>query len=163
MGYLIGPPFHFGKGGPGGWIIIDEPELHLAEDVVVPDLAGWRRERMPVIGTQAFFELPPDWVCEFLSRSTAVYDRSEKLPIYARAGIKHVWLVNALTRTLEIMRLHEGQWLLVGIHRGDLRIRAEPFDAIELDLSVLWADVPPPPPPRGSRAAEPAADYGADL
>jgi len=155
LGYLLGPPFDFGSGGPGGWIILDEPELHLGADIVVPDLAGWRRERMPEVTGGAYFTLAPDWICEALSRSTAVMDRAEKLPIYAAAGVRHVWLVDAVTRTLEVMRLHEGKWLLLDVHHGDQRVRAEPFDAIELDLSRLWANVAPPP----TRASEPASEY----
>ncbi len=157
-------PFDFGNGGPGGWAILVEPELHFGEDIVVPDLAGWRRERFPTLTPDtAFLEVPPDWACELLSRSTAVHDRREKLPIYARAGMRHVWLINALTRTLEIFRLHDGAWIAVATHRGDARVRAEPFDAIELDLSILWADIAVPPPPRGTRAGESAIDYGFDL
>ncbi len=158
LGFLLGPPFQLGNGGPGGWLIMLEPELHLEQDIVVPDLAGWRRERLPSVGDDAYFTLPPDWVCEMLSRSTAVHDRSEKLPIYAAAGIRFAWLVDARQRTLEVMKLHEGKWLILGIHCGDTRIRAEPFDAIELDLSLLWANIAPTPP-RGSRASEEAAEY----
>jgi len=87
LGILLGGPFHFGNGGPGGWIILDEPELHLDTEIGVPDLAGWRRDRMPVVSREAYFTLPPDWTCELLSPSTRIHDRSEKLPIYARAGV----------------------------------------------------------------------------
>ncbi|MBA3461852.1 MAG: Uma2 family endonuclease [Deltaproteobacteria bacterium] len=157
LGVLLGAPFDLGQGGPGGWIILVEPELHFDDDIVVPDLAGWRRERLPFVDDVAYFTLAPDWACEVLSPSTKVHDRAEKLPIYARAGIKHVWFVNAPIRTLEILRLHEGKWLIVDIHRGDVKVRAEPFDAIELDLAVLWANLAPPPQP--SRASEAAANY----
>ena len=157
LGIVLGPPFSRGSGGPGAWIILDEPELHLGDDIVVPDLAGWRRERLPYVPDEAYFTLAPDWVCEVLSPSTRVHDRSEKLPIYARAGIQRVWFVNAPVRTLEVMRLHEGKWLIVDILRGDVKVRAEPFDAIELDLALVWADLPPPPQP--SRAFEAAAGY----
>jgi Uma2 family endonuclease len=156
-GVLV-PPFDFGQGGPGGWIILAEPELHLGEDVVVPDLAGWRRDRLPAIPDAAFFTLPPDWICELLSPRTAVHDRVEKLPIYAASGISNLWLVDARQRTLEAFRLHGGRWLLVGVHRGDVRARVEPFDAIELDLALLWANLAPSPG-RGGRASEPAAEY----
>ena len=160
LGFLLGPPFQFGSGGPGGWIILDEPELHLGDEIVVPDLAGWRTDRLPAVPNDAFFTIAPDWVCEVLSRSTAVHDRAEKLPIYAGAGVRHTWLVDALQRTLEILRLHDGKWLIVDVHRGDVRVRAEPFDAIELDLSVLWAHLSPPP--RRSRASEAADEYAID-
>ncbi|MBS1118521.1 MAG: hypothetical protein H6Q90_749 [Deltaproteobacteria bacterium] len=152
LGCLLGSPFQFGNGGPGGWLILDEPELHLAEDIVIPDLAGWRRERMPIAPTGSCFELAPDWACEVLSRSTAVNDRAEKLPIYAAAGVPHVWLVDPLQRTVEILRLHGGNWLIVDVYAGSARIRAEPFEAVELDLSQLWAYSAAPPP--GSRASE---------
>ena len=160
LGYLLGPPFDFGNGGPGGWTILDEPELHLGGDIVVPDLAGWRRERLPVIAAdQAYFTVAPDWCCEVLSRSTAATDRTEKLPFFLREGVKHVWLIDARQRLLEILRATDAGWLLAAVHRGDVRARAEPFDAIELDLAILWAAIARAP--RG-RASEPGADYDAD-
>jgi Uma2 family endonuclease len=141
VGEELGPPFKRGRGGPGGWIILFEPELHLRADILVPDLGGWRRERMPVITTEEpFFPLAPDWVCEVVSPSTAAKDRGKKLPIYAREGVRHVWLVDPIQRTLDIF-LQDKNWILVAVHADDARVRAEPFDAIELDLAVLWADV----------------------
>jgi Uma2 family endonuclease len=159
LGHVLGPPFDLGNGGPGGWLILYEPELHLGADIVVPDFAGWRRERLPLVPNEAFFTLAPDWVCEVLSRSTAALDRAGKLPIYARAGVRHAWLVDAIQRTVEVLRAQQGSWLIAAVHRGDVRVRAEPFDAIEIDLSALWAAIAPPPPP-GSRASEEAAEYG---
>jgi Uma2 family endonuclease len=142
LGEELGPPFKRGKGGPGGWIILDEPEVHLGENVLVPDLAGWRRERMPVMTTEeSYFTLAPDWVCEVLSPRTAVIDRVKKLPIYARAEVAHTWLVNPLERTLEVLRRQGSGWLIVDVFEGNAQVRAEPFDAIALDLAVLWADV----------------------
>jgi Uma2 family endonuclease len=142
LGEELGPPFKRGRGGPGGWIILDEPELHLGADVLVPDLAGWRRERMPVITTdETYFTLAPDWACEVLSPRTAAMDRAQKLPLYAGAEVAHVWLVDPLARTLEVLRRHGSEWILAGVHEGDAKVRAQPFDAIELDLGVLWADV----------------------
>ena len=138
LGVLVGGPFRLGKGGPGGWVTLDEPELHLAADIVVPDLAGWRRERMPAIPKKAYFEIVPDWICEILSPSTSKVDRSEKLPIYAREGVRHAWLLDPIARTLEVFRLESGKWLLLGVHRDDEVVRAEPFDAIELGLRSLW-------------------------
>src|SRR5437016_825432 len=91
LGIELGGPFDRGRGGPGGWIILDEPELHLGEEVVVPDLAGWRRERMPTLDEAAYFTLAPDWICEALSKSTEADDRADKLPIYAAAGVEHAW------------------------------------------------------------------------
>lgn len=159
LGYVLGPPFHLGTTGPGGWIILDEPELHLGPDIVVPDLAGWRRERLRAVPQRAFIDLAPDWACEMLSRSTAAADRADKLPLYARAGVQHVWLVDAVQRTLEVLRAHAGMWLIVAVYRGDVLVRAEPFDAIEIDLSVLWEAIAPPPV-RGTRASEDGAEYG---
>ncbi len=141
----LGPPFRRGRGGPGGWILLYEPELHLGEDVVVPDYAGWRRERLPVVGDVPYFELAPDWVAEILSPSTEKSDRAEKLGIYARAGVGHAWLINPRARTLEVMRRQGPHWLTVGVHKDDDRVRAEPFDAIELDLAAFWSDLAPRP------------------
>jgi Uma2 family endonuclease len=123
---------------------------------MVPDLAGWRRERMAHVENVAFFTLAPDWVCEALSPSTEKLDRVEKLPRYAAAGVGHAWLVSAERRTLEVMRLHEGRRLAIDVFHDDEIVRAEPFDAIALDLSILWADLPPTPP---TRVAEPPATY----
>lgn len=141
LGEELGPPFKRGRGGPGGWIILDEPELHLGADVLVPDLGGWRRARMPAIKDVPYFELAPDWVCEVLSDSTRKVDRTQKLPIYAREGVRHVWLVDPIARTLEVLRLEGHNFLIVASQADSVRVRAEPFDAIELDLGVLWADV----------------------
>ena len=109
LGEELGPPFKRGRGGPGGWMILDEPELHLSSDIVVPDLAGWRSARMPyVTNDEPFFSLAPDWVCEVLSPSTAKLDRAEKLPLYAREQVAHAWLVDPLLRTLEVLELDRG-------------------------------------------------------
>lgn len=137
-GELYGP-FDRGRGGPGGWLILDEPELHLLGHVLVPDLAGWRRTRMPEMPDATAFELAPDWVCEVLSPSTAAIDRADKVPIYAQAGIAHVWLADPLLQTLEVLRLVDGGYRLLTTSRGDVKPRLEPFDAIELDLSALWS------------------------
>jgi len=137
-GATLVPPFQFGDGGPGGWWILDEPELHIAEDVLVPDLAGWRQERMPHPPAGAFIDLVPDWVCEILSPSTARVDRVRKLPIYARSEVRHAWLIDPAARTLEVLRLESSRWVLLGAHGEDARVRVEPFDAIEIDLSRLW-------------------------
>ena len=157
LGEELGPPFKRGRGGPGGWIILDEPELHIANEILVPDLAGWRRERLPAIENIAYSTLVPDWLCEVLSRSTEKSDRAEKLPIYASEGVKHVWLINPTHRTLEVLRLHEAKWLTLATHHDDQRVRAEPFEAIELDLAILWADLATPP---AGRASEGSATYG---
>jgi Uma2 family endonuclease len=129
-----------GPAQPGGWLVLDEPELHLGADVVVPDIAGWRRERMPRIPDAPWLELAPDWLCETLSPSTARLDRTRKLTIYAREGVRHVWLVDPLARTLEVLALEGERWVVAENHGGDDVVRAAPFDAIELDLSRLWLD-----------------------
>jgi Uma2 family endonuclease len=123
---------------PGGWIILAEPELHLSENITVPDLAGWRRQRMPSLPDTAYFELAPDWICEVLSPGTQTLDRKDKMPIYAEHRVAHAWLIDPIAKMLETYRLQEGKWLQLGVWAGDSRVRAEPFDAIELDLSVLW-------------------------
>lgn len=151
LGEELGPPFKRGRGGPGGWILLDEPELHLGSDILVPDLAGWRRQRMPaLVADEPYFTLAPDWVAEVLSPSTGKFDRTDKLTIYRREQVPWVWLVDPIQRTLEVLHLEVEQdvWILRGSWRDDARIRAEPFDAIELELGVLWADVVLPSEPR---------------
>jgi Uma2 family endonuclease len=134
---LVGP-YQEGERGPGGWWFLCEPELHFRGDVLVPDIAGWRRERMPTIPNVAHFTLAPDWVCEVLSPSTQAIDRRRKLPIYAREDIGHVWLVDPLERTLEVLRRDSRRWSKVATHEGDSKVRAEPFEATELALRALW-------------------------
>ena len=136
-GELTGP-FGKGRGGPGGWWIIDAPELHLGEDIVVPDLAGWRRERMAELPDTAYFTLAPDWVCEALSASTRRLDLHEKRPVYAREGVGYLWLVDPADRTLEAFELHAGQWLLIANAKDDDPVSIRPFDAITFSLGDLW-------------------------
>lgn len=139
LGMLIGPPFRLGRGGPGGWVILDEPELHLADEVLVPDLAGWRQVQGREISLQVAYQtMAPDWICEVLSPSTQAVDRVRKLPIYAAHGVGHVWLVDPLQKTLEVFRLESARWSMIGGYAGDAVVRAEPFDAIELPLAELW-------------------------
>lgn len=138
LGATLLTRMQFGDGGPGGWWILDEPELHLAEDVVVPDIAGWRRERLPAPPHEGFLALPPDWICEVLSPSTSRFDRTKKLPVYARARIPHLWLLDPLNETLETYRLQGDYWVLLATHGGDDIVRAEPFEMVELDLKRLW-------------------------
>jgi Uma2 family endonuclease len=140
----IGPPFNRGRGGPGGWIILAEPELHLDRDILVPDLAGWRRETMAAVANEPYFTIRPDWICEVLSPSTERYDRAAKVALYAAAGVAHAWLVNPLLHTLEVLALSSaapGQWSALGVHQNDAKVRAKPFEELELDLSILWRDV----------------------
>ena len=138
LGIDIGGPFDRGHGGPGGWWIIDEPELHLGEDILVPDLAGWRRERMPGLPDTAYFTLAPDWVCEVLSASTRRLDLQEKRPVYAREGVPHLWLVDPADRTLEAFELHDGQWLPIARAKDDDPVSIRPFDAVAFSLGDLW-------------------------
>lgn len=141
IGAKISPPFNYGDGGPGGWWIVFEPELHLAEDIVVPDLAGWRRETMPEYPDVAYFTIAPDWVCEVLSPSTRRLDLSEKRALYAREGVRHLWFVDPDARTLEAFELRDGQWVLLGTLAGDAPVSLPPFDAITFPLDALWPEV----------------------
>ena len=138
LGFDLGGPFDRGRGGPGGWWIIDEPELHLGEDILVPDLAGWRRERMAELPDTAYFTLAPDWVCEVLSASTRRLDLHEKRPVYAREGVVYLWLVDPEARTLEAFELREGQWVLIASAKDHEPISIRPFDAITFSLGDLW-------------------------
>jgi Uma2 family endonuclease len=141
----LGGAFQLGDGGPGGWWILPEPEVHFPEpaepdgvQVTSPDLAGWRRERMPELPKTAYFPLAPDWICEVLSPSTEDYDRKTKMPLYAANRVPWAWLVDPIARTLEVYVLGKDRRSTEPtIHRGDARVRAAPFDAIELDLSML--------------------------
>lgn len=139
LGIELGGPFMRGRGGPGGWILLDEPELHLHGDILVPDLAGWRSSRMPELPNATAFELAPDWICKVLSLSTAAIDRAEKLPIYAREQVGHAWLVDPIAQTLEAFQLVSGRWMLLGTWRGAATVRVEPFVEFELELASLWA------------------------
>lgn len=146
LGVELGGPFQRGRGGPGGWWILDEPELHFYDlEPVVPDLAGWRVERMPELPDTAYFSVVPDWICEVLSKSTESLDRDEKLPLYAEQGVEHVWLLDPIAKTLEAHAHPEsGRWREVLVYEGDVSVRVAPFDAIELELAALWS------PPRKS-------------
>lgn len=146
LGEELGPPFKRGRGGPGGWLILDEPELHLEDDILVPDLGGWRRSTLARVTNAPYIEIAPDWVAEVLSPGTERTDRAVKLPIYARAKVAHAWLVNPIQRTLEVLRREGANWLTVSVYREEEVIRAEPFDAIDLQLGILWADVDLEPP-----------------
>ncbi len=135
--------FHRPRNGPeepGGWWILFEPEVHLGPDVVVPDIAGWGREKMPVLPNVTAFEQAPDWVCEVVSPTTAGIDRVRKMRIYARESVGHLWLVEALAKTLEVYRLQGGQWLVASTHAGSEHVRAEPFAAVELDIARWWLE-----------------------
>jgi Uma2 family endonuclease len=133
-------PFQLGRNGPGGWWIVPEPEIHFIRDteVVVPDLAGWRRERMPAIPEGHRFEVVPDWVCEILSPGTMKKDRALKLPLYGRYGVAYIWLVDPLARTLEAYELRDGAWLLLATLKDDDPVSIAPFAAVTFSLADLW-------------------------
>jgi len=121
-------------------MILDEPEVHFGRHVLVPDLAGWHRSRMPRLPATAYFTITPDWVCEVISPSTASLDRVKKLAIYAGEGVRHAWIVDPLARTLEVLNLEVGRWVITATHAGDAVVRVEPFGEIELELGALWGD-----------------------
>lgn len=150
---LLGP-FQLGRGGddgPGGWWILFEPQLHLGDEELVPDLAGWRRERMPAFPDVVRCETAPDWVCEVVSPSTARVDRMKKMASYARARVSHAWLVDPHAQMLEVYRLEDDHWVVAGVYGGDMTVRPEPFQAVAFDLKQWW-------PP--DAAAVPAAPSG---
>lgn len=137
LAMALGDPFDRGEGGPGGWILLYEPELHLSGHVLVPDLAAWRRERMPTIPDTAAFTIAPDWVCEIVSPSTEALDREKKMPVYAWSGVKHLWVIDPARKVLEPFRLEGTIWRALGT-QTEARVRVEPFDAVELVLAALW-------------------------
>lgn len=140
---LLGSPFRFGKGGPGGWIILHEPRIRFGDEARAPDIAAWRVERF-VAPSQGPFLVAPDWICEVLSPGTARFARTKKMPLYAKHRVEYLWLLDPVVQTLEVYRLQGDSWGLLGSHGGDDNVRAQPFDAIELDLTMLWG------PPRTS-------------
>jgi Uma2 family endonuclease len=146
LGVEIGGPFDRGRGGPGGWVILDEPELHIAGNVLVPDLAGWRRERMPALPDTAWFTLAPDWVCEVLSPSTAVVDRTRKQETYRKQGVPWLWFLDPVARTIEVLSHGEAAWTVAGTFGGEGEARIPPFDAVAIDVGALW-DIKPTTPP----------------
>lgn len=152
LGAFLVTAFDFGINGPGGWTILDEPEIHFGpeddRDVVVPDIAGWREGRL--IEEPEFITVVPDWLCEVLSPSTARVDRMKKMPIYAREKIGHVWLADPETRMVEVYRFTKGRYSLVGTYGGDAAIRAEPFAEVEIPAAYFWGSRPPSPPPEES-------------
>lgn len=138
LSHKIGPPFHYGTGGPGGWLIVYEPELHLGEDILIPDLAGWRRERMPQLPDTAYFALAPDWVCEVLSPTTKTYDLGLKKAIYAHHGVAYCWIIDPHARSLEAFVLDNGSWSLVSSFARSDVVDTPPFEAASFVLRELW-------------------------
>jgi Uma2 family endonuclease len=138
LGAELLSPFQMGRGGPGGWIFIDEPELHLGPHIVSPDIAGWRRERLPVLPDTAYIETPPDWLCELLSPSTARFDRTDKLAIYAASGVGHCWYLDPVAKTLEVFALNGGRWQIEATFKDADPVSAPPFEAHTFALDLLW-------------------------
>jgi Uma2 family endonuclease len=135
------PPYQFGQGsGLGGWVIIIEPEIGLGENIVVPDIAGWKEERYPEEEPHNWISVVPDWICEVLSPSTVRMDKVRKMPIYALHGVPYFWLIDPAAKTLDVFMLASGQWTLLGTSVEDDKVRAEPFGGIEINLSDLWQD-----------------------
>ena len=140
LGADLDGPFGRGRGGPGGWWIIDEPEIHFVLDIEVmaPDIAGWRREKMPSLPQGHKFEVVPDWICEIFSPSSKSMDREEKMPLYAQYGVPYAWLLDPKAHTLEVYRSMDGEWTPVGFFRDDDKVSAPPFEAVTVQLTELW-------------------------
>ena len=131
LGGLLHAPFDRGRGGPGGWRVLDEPELHLGRDILVPDLAGWRRERLPSLPEEAYFSVAPDWICEVVSPSTAALDRVKKLTVYGRERVQHAWLIDPVAQTVEVLRLENARWVIVSTCAGGSFPNATPDNAAD--------------------------------
>lgn len=141
LGGRVLPAYHFGeRGGPGGWVIIIEPEIGLGEDILVPDLAGWRRERFPVSEESNYISVAPNWVCEILSPSTFRNDKIRKMPIYARHTVEHIWFIDPTAMTMDSFRLESCRWVLLGSYAENDKVRVEPFQDIEINLGELWIE-----------------------
>jgi len=147
LGMILGSPFDLGVGGPGGWIVLDEPELHLGPHVAVPDLAGWRRERVTEPADKPFFEVAPDWVCEAISPRTEKIDKGPKRRIYATYNVAHLWLVDPRDHSLEVFARQDRNWLLTHTFFDDEQVCAPPFEALTFSLGLLWPFDPPTPEP----------------
>jgi Uma2 family endonuclease len=138
LGGKLAPPYQFGDRGPGGWIILVEPEIGFDGNILVPDLAGWKEERYPDEEDTNWISVAPDWVCEILSPSTAQVDKIRKMPVYAQSMVGYIWLIDPIIKTLDAFRLESGKWMLLGSHGEDDRVRMEPFEEIEINLGDLW-------------------------
>ncbi|MFP5213205.1 MAG: Uma2 family endonuclease [Acidobacteriota bacterium] len=141
LGHELGPPYQRGRGGPGGWLIYDDPEIHFGENVLVPDLAGWRKERLAMPAKDNRFTISPDWVCEVLSPSTVRVDKVRKMPIYAAHGVPYLWLIDPAAKTLDVFELgSDSGWVIIASFFEDDRVRAKPFTEIEIELDALWTE-----------------------
>jgi len=132
-------PFAQGLNGPGGWVILAEPNILFGEQLLIPDLAGWEKDRF-VAPSEGPYILSPDWIGEILSPSTARFDRATKLPTYQQAGVGHAWIIDALGRFLQVLHRHDEGWQIVAGYQNQDKVRAEPFEAVEIDLSLLWGE-----------------------
>ena len=155
LGRYIGTPFHDGRGGSGDWWILKEPQFHMGEDIVVPDIAGWRRERMPVFPDAAYFTLAPDWVCEVLSPSTRKLDLGGKSAVYARAGVSHIWFVDPIARSLEARELRGAKWVEIATLHDEATVSLPPFEVVSFSLGNLWPPRTVHRAPPGESAVEP--------
>lgn len=138
LGHKIGPPYDFGDGGPGGWVILDEPEIGLGGSILVPDLTGWRKERFPREEETNWISVAPDWVCEILSPSTVQVDLIRKMPIYAESDVKYAWIIDPALKTLNAFRNESGKWIPIGSFKVDEHVQVEPFHEIAINLADLW-------------------------
>lgn len=138
LGDELTGPFQKGRGGPGGWLLLVEPELHLGEHILVPDLAAWKRERLAHPPAGNGIDVAPDWVCEVISPSSTRTDRVLKMPRYSEFKVPHLWLLDPLAKTLEVFKLDGGSWRLLSAHSENDKVRAEPFHEIEINLAELW-------------------------
>ena len=138
LGHELTGPFQKGNGGPGGWVFFVEPEIKFGGDILVPDIAGWRRERLSAYPERNYFEIAPDWLCEVLSGSTEKRDRTLKMRIYGTAGIPHIWLIDPRLQILEAFQNDGGRWKKIGDWNSADEVRAPPFDAISFSLADLW-------------------------
>lgn len=136
----IGPPFQGDKGGPGGWIILVEPEIALGDNIIVPDLAGWKRERFPVEEDHNWISVVPDWVCEVISPGTANIDRVRKMGIYLMHRVPYYWIIDPISKTLEVFENENSKWTVVGSFEGNDKVKVLPFHEVEINLSSLWLD-----------------------
>lgn len=138
-GELI-PPYRFGKGGPGGWIILVEPEIAFGDNIIVPDLAGWKIERFPAVEDHNWISVAPDWVCEIVSPGTASIDRVRKMGLYAMHRVPYYWIIDPISKTLEVFENENSKWSVIGSFEGNAKVNAWPFHEIELNLSSLWLE-----------------------
>ncbi len=138
LGALCTTTYEFGADGPGGWVFVDEPELHLGPHIVVRDIAGWRREHVTEPADKPFFEVAPDWACEILSPSTEKYDKGDKRRINAHYAVQHMWHLDPRSKVLEVFALRDRNWLLTDTFIDEEVVNAPPVDQLTFSLGLLW-------------------------